>query len=141
MFEGTQCKRSDNAKRGEHFLFRSQMEPQIRESALRQEQLARSKDLGEELQGNSDRSQPTETKDDAEARNDFFDGDFIHRHHVEFRVQLYVQKEETFPIPLKYIDVIRTTHTNLDAALTTTGLSMWIEVCQVHGQDSQSSYS
>ena len=39
---------------------------------------------------------------------------FSYRHHIEPRVQLYVPKEETFPIPLKYIDVTRTTHTNLD---------------------------
>ena len=42
------------------------------------------------------------------------EGDFIYRHHVEPRVQLYVPKEETFPVKLKYIDVTRTTHTNLD---------------------------
>ena len=35
-------------------------------------------------------------------------------HHVEPRVQLYVPKEESFPIPLQYIDVTRTKHTNLD---------------------------
>ena len=35
-------------------------------------------------------------------------------HHNEFRVQLHVSKEETFPIPLKYIDVARITHTDLD---------------------------
>ena len=75
-----------------------------------------SEDLREELQGNSERSQPTETKDDAEARNDVWsmEGDFICRHHVETRVQLHVPKEESFPIPLKYIDVTRTTQTNLD---------------------------
>ena len=38
----------------------------------------------------------------------------MHRHHVEPRVKLYSPKEESFPIPLKYIDVTRTTHTNLD---------------------------
>ena len=32
------------------------------------------------------------------------------RHHVEPRVQLYVPKEDIFPIPLKYTDVTRTTH-------------------------------
>ena len=76
----------------------------------------RSEDLRAELQGNSERSQPTETKDDAEARIDFWsmERDFIYRHHVEPRVQLFVPKEESFPIPLKYIDVTRTTHTNLD---------------------------
>ena len=29
-------------------------------------------------------------------------------------VKLYSPREESFPIPLKYIDVSRTTHTNLD---------------------------
>ena len=41
-------------------------------------------------------------------------GNFIYRHHVELRVKLHSPREESFPIPLKYIDVSRTTHTNLD---------------------------
>ena len=41
-------------------------------------------------------------------------GSFIYRHHVEPRVKLYSPREESFPTPLKYIDVSRTTHTNLD---------------------------
>ena len=41
-------------------------------------------------------------------------GNFTYRHHVEPRVKLYSPREESFPIPLKYIDVSRTTHTNLD---------------------------
>ena len=41
-------------------------------------------------------------------------GNFIYRHHVEPRVKLYSPREESFPIPLKYIDVSRTSHTNLD---------------------------
>ena len=41
-------------------------------------------------------------------------GNFIYRHHVELRVKLYSPREESFPIPHKYIDVSRTTHTNLD---------------------------
>ena len=42
-------------------------------------------------------------------------GDFIsNRHHVEFRIQLYVSKEETFLVPLTHIDVTRSTHTDLD---------------------------
>ena len=51
-----------------------------------------------------------------EATNDFWSmsGSFIYRHHVEPRVKLYSPREESFPIPLKYIDVTRTTHTNLD---------------------------
>ena len=51
-----------------------------------------------------------------EAVNDFWSmsGSFICRHHVEPRVKIYSPREESFPIPLKYIDVTRTTHTNLD---------------------------
>ena len=47
--------------------------------------------------------------DACEAINDFWSmlGSFP-------RVKLYLQREESFPIPLKYIDVTRTTHTNLD---------------------------
>ena len=38
----------------------------------------------------------------------------MYRHHVGPRVKLYSSREEAFPIPLKYIDVSRTTHTKLD---------------------------
>ena len=41
-------------------------------------------------------------------------GNFIYRHHVEPRVKLCSPKKESFPIPLKYIEVSRTTHTILD---------------------------
>ena len=61
--------------------------------------------------------QPQDSLPDAgEAINDFWSmsGNFIYRHHVEPRVKLYSPREESFPIPLKYIDVTRTTHTNLD---------------------------
>ena len=61
--------------------------------------------------------QPHDSLPDAgEAMNDFWSmsGNFIYRHHVEPRVKLYSPREESFPIPLKYIDVCRTTHTNLD---------------------------
>ena len=61
--------------------------------------------------------QPQDSFPDAgEAINDFWSmsGKFIYRHHVEPRVQLYSPREESFPIPLKYIDVSRTIHTNLD---------------------------
>ena len=62
--------------------------------------------------------QSEETKDDVEVREDFWSiqGDFTYRHHIEPRFQLYVPEEESFPIPLKYIDVIRSTHTDLDVA-------------------------
>ena len=54
--------------------------------------------------------------DASEAINDFWSisGNFIYRHHVEPRVKLYSPREESFLIPLMYIDVSRTTHTNLD---------------------------
>ena len=77
------------------------------------------------LQGNSDEwytpshLQEDSTRDDEEAKNDFWTitGEFIDRHHVVPRVKLYVPKEESFPIPLEYIDVTRTTHTSLDVLL------------------------
>ena len=49
--------------------------------------------------------------DAGEAINGFWSisGNFIYRHHV-----VYSSREESFLIPLKYIDVTRTTHTNLD---------------------------
>ena len=62
-------------------------------------------------------SQPHDSLPDAgEVINDFWtmSGSFIYRHHVEPRVKLYSSREESFPIPLKYIDVSRTTDTNLD---------------------------
>ena len=54
--------------------------------------------------------------DAGEAINDFWSmsGSFIYRHHVEPRVKLYSPREESFLLPLKYIDVSRITHTNLD---------------------------
>ena len=54
--------------------------------------------------------------DAGEAIDDYWSmsGNFIYRHHVEPRVKLHSPREESFPIPLKYIDVSRTTHTNLD---------------------------
>ena len=56
---------------------------------------------------------------DGEAKNDFWSisGDFVHRHHVEPRVKLYVPREESFLITLKYIDVTRTTDESLDEML------------------------
>ena len=54
--------------------------------------------------------------DAGEARNDFwsFPGNFIYHHHVEPRVKLYSPREESSLIPLKYIDVSRSSRTNLD---------------------------
>ena len=57
--------------------------------------------------------------DAGEAINDFWSmsGNFMFRHHVEPRIKLYSPREESFPIPLKYIDVSRTARTNLDVML------------------------
>ena len=90
---------------------------EFREPTLRREKTLRIEDLSGGLRDEpGEESQPTETTDDAEARADFWSiqGDFIYRHHNEPRVQLYVPKEETFPIQLKYINVTWSTHTELD---------------------------
>ena len=70
----------------------------------------------ENFKANRESLQPAESTDDAERRADFWSiqGDFIYRHHKEPRVQLNVPKEETFPVPLKYMDVTRSTYTDLD---------------------------
>ena len=71
----------------------------------------------------SDGSSSTPLRDsswcDGEAWNDFWSisGNFVYRHHVEPRVKLYVPREASFPIPLKYIDVTRTTSSSLDVML------------------------
>ena len=59
---------------------------------------------------------PTHFRMPVRAINGFWSmsGNFIFSHHVEPRVKLYSPREESFPIPLKYIDLSRTTHTNLD---------------------------
>ena len=85
-----------------------------------------SPDRGEEqghLLGESDGSSSTpqqdSTRDDAEAKNDFWSitRDLIYRHHVEPRVKLYMPHKESILIPTKYIDVTRNTHTSLDILL------------------------
>ena len=112
------------SQKGEEFIFPIAVgtaklagrDYEFRDPTPRREQTAGSEDLSGGLQGESEEPQPTESKDDAEARKDLWSiqGDFIYRHHSEHRIQLYVPKEETSPIPLKYIDVTRTTHTDLD---------------------------
>ena len=76
---------------------------EFRETTVRREEIVRSENLKGEFEGEPEEFQPTELEDDAEARVDFWSiqGDFIYRHHKELRVQLYVPKEETFPISLK----------------------------------------
>ena len=82
--------------------------------------------------------------DAGEAINDFWSmsGNFIYRRHVVPRVQLYSPREESFPMPLKYIDVSRTTHTNLDVKQERRIDDYWnidgSEICLILGQVSPS---
>ena len=84
--------------------------------------------------------QPHDSLPDAgEAINDFWSmsGTFIYRHHVEPSVKLYSPREESFPIPLKYIDVTRTAQTNLDfkqEKLIDDFSTMGLETCLILGQ-------
>ena len=89
---------------------------EFQEATLRREHTVKRENLSGEFQGDREEFQPEETKDDAETQKDFWSiqGDFIYRPHIEPRVHLHVPKEESFPILLKYIDVIRSTHTDLD---------------------------
>ena len=92
--------------------------------------------------GESEGSPPPPPQDSlpdaGEAINDFLSmsGNFIY--HVEFRVKLYSPREESFPIPLKYIDVSRTMHTNLDVKQEKRIDDYWNiggqETCQILGQ-------
>ena len=72
------------------------------------------------------------TRDDEEAKNDFWTitGEFIYRHHIVPTVKLYMPREESFPIPLKYIDVTRTTHTSLDVMLVKNIEDYWNVDCE-----------
>ena len=83
--------------------------------------------------------------DAGEAINDFWStsGNFIHRHHVEPRVKLHSPREESFPVPLKYIDVSRTLRRQTwmlckNAASMTIGISMDQEICLILGKVSLS---
>ena len=70
-------------------------------------------------------------------------GNFIYRHLVEPSVKLYSPREESFLIPLKYIDVSTLTYPELliriwmssksDASMII-GISVGQEICLNHGQ-------
>ena len=111
----------------ENSFFQPQMDESIfsgRDQELRTSTLIREHPIRGEGQrdflGESEGSPPPPPQDSlldaGEAMNDFWSmsGNFIYCHHVEPRVKLYSPREESFPIPLKYTDVSRTTHTNLD---------------------------
>ena len=110
----------------ENSFFQSQMDeskPPGGDQELRTSTLVRHRPIqGEsniDFLGESEGSLPPlqdSLTDAGEAMNDFWSmpGNFIFRHHVEPRVKLYSPREESFPFPLKYTDVSRTTHTNMD---------------------------
>ena len=81
--------------------------------------------------------QDDSTRDDAEVKNDFSSttGDFSYRHHLEPRVKMYVPKEESFPIPMKHIDVC------MDGEKDWWLLECrWREIYQMHRLVSQDSF-
>ena len=55
-------------------------------------------------------------QDELESKRDFWwlSGSFIFRHHVQEKPQMYVPQDNSFPIPLKKIDVFRRIHGTLD---------------------------
>ena len=91
---------------------------EVHEPTPRREQIVRSEGLSGDSLGAAEESQPTEQQDETAVLKDFWSlqGDFVYRHHIEPRVQLCVPTETTFTIPLKYIDVTRSTCTDLDIA-------------------------
>ena len=124
--QNTQCKGSGISQRKWKFYFPAadgRITLSGRDQELRTSTLIRERPIrGErhvDFLGESEVSLPPRHDsfpDAGEAINDFWSmsGNFKDRHHVEPRVKLYSPREESFPIPLKYIDVSRTTHTNLD---------------------------
>ena len=70
-------------------------------------------------EGSSSTSRQDSSWYNGEAKCDFWSipEDFSYRHHVEPRVKLFMSRDESFPIPLKYIDVARNTCTSLDVML------------------------
>ena len=109
-------------------------------TTLRWEHTARRENLSGESQGDREEFQPEEKKKmTRKFKKDFWSiqGDFFCCRHVEPRNQFYVPIEESLPVPLKNIDVNRSTQKN---ELMTIGMSTEIEICQVRGQVSRDSH-
>ena len=102
-------------------------------------------DSAEESEGSSSTSRQDSSPYDGEARNHFWSisRNYLYRHHVEPRVKMYVPREESLPIPLRYIDVTRATSTNLDVMLQRRIDDYWktkeTETYQIRGQGSHDS--
>ena len=126
LLRKTQCERGDISRRKRRIYFPiadGRIKTLGGDQDLRTSTLVRHRPIqGEsnsDFLGESEGSLPPphdSLPDAGEAINDFrsMSGNFIYRHHVEPRVKLYLPRDESFPIPLKYIDVSRNTQTNLD---------------------------
>ena len=122
----TQCERGDISQRKRRLMYPiadGRIKTPGGDQELRTSTLVRHRPIqgesNKDFLGESEGSlpQPHDSLPDAgEAIHDFWSlsGSFIYRHHVEPRVKLFSPREESFPIPLKYFYVTRTTHTNLD---------------------------
>ena len=119
ILEESTRKKDWEHKEGDEFMFPEtddtakllRRDYDFRDSTLRQEHTRKERRF---QWGGLGESQPTESTDDAGARADWsVQGDFIYRHHNEPRVQLCAEGRN-IPSPLKYIDVTRSTHTDLD---------------------------
>ena len=85
----------------------------FQEPTLRQESTLKRENLSGESHGDRKEFRPEETKDDAETHEDFWSiqGDFVYRHHIE------PTKRKIIPYSTEiHLDVIRSTHTDLDVA-------------------------
>ena len=126
LLKKTQCERGGISRRKREFIFPiadGRIKTLGGDQDLRTSTLVRPRPIQRESNidflGESEGSlpQPQDSLPDAgEAINVFksMSGNFKNRHNVEPRVKLYSPREESFPIPLKYIEVSRTTLTNLD---------------------------
>ena len=93
----------------------SEGDHEFREPALRRKQPVWSEDLCGELQGEPEDPQPTETKDDAEARADLWSIQFyLSSSHWSSSSTLCAERRKHSFLHLKYIDVTRASYTNLD---------------------------
>ena len=118
---------------------------EFREPTKRREQTVRRENLTGKVQGEPEGPQPTESTDDAEAREDFWSihGDFISHHHIEPRVHLCAERRN---IPCSteihwcdlgyFIQIWTCCKKNV---LTIVGMWTRTEVYQILGKDLQSS--
>ena len=155
LLEKTQCERGDITQRKREHIFPiadGRIKTPGGDQELRTSTLIRPRPIqGEsniDFLGESEGSLPPPHDSlpvAGEAMNDFWSmsWSFIYRHHVEPRVKLYSPREESFPIPLKYIDVSRNYSYEFGCqagknASMIIGISMVQEICLNLGQVSLS---